>query len=223
MGSDKYLKRIKNAFTFFVSELADINAIIRYGKRKTLGFRISVAYKNPDIHTQRSDYESLTDEKENFFLLRNTPDQRANLWVILDAFASATLRRAKLIIAVSNENEVVELEQQVKSKNVTVVVCNNDELLDYLYLKARGFINCSLTEISRLTIIKAQESFCILVLSDTKVFRQLVGDNAAFFEPGSVPSATAAIWSVFKKKENRSESTVYKTISHPTLGIAWKA
>ncbi|AYL95256.1 glycosyltransferase [Mucilaginibacter celer] len=168
---------------------------------KPAGFKISVVHRKSDIDDHPQEPEELNEEKENYFLLKYTSDQHKNIDVVLSAFASSFLKHVSLIVAAGNQTDVISLEKLRRSRNVTVVSSSDAELLNYLYTKALGFINCSLTEISRLTIIKAQRWLCRLVLSDTKTFRNLVGNKATFFDPASVESVIAAIQSALKDSQ----------------------
>jgi hypothetical protein len=198
MHNENYFKSLRKAFACVSGGLSHGNLFSSKNKVKPANYQISLAYKRVEIDDALGEAESLKEDKEDFFLLKCTPDQKRNINVIIRAFTSVRLEKVKLIVVANNEGEVAELEQQRISKNITVLVCKDLKLLNYLYSKAWGFINCSITEISKLTVVRAKESSCALVLSDIKSFRMLAR-SAIFFDPGSVASVVAAILSALKE------------------------
>jgi len=95
-------------------------------------------------------------------------------------------------------------------KNVFLLGFVSDNNLGYLYKNSIAFVFPSLSEGFGLPGLEAMSSGSLLIVSDIKVFREVYGDEAIYFDSKSVNSMAATMFEVMKmgsaEKEKRIKS-----------------
>ncbi|RYY37997.1 MAG: glycosyltransferase family 1 protein [Sphingobacteriaceae bacterium] len=183
----KIVKNSRHVITVSEFSKKEINNLFALPDEK-----ISVVYNAPAQKFICPSVDALEFEKEDFYLFVGSFDPRKNLGTLLKAFASPQLQNVKLIV-VGKKWDTFNYNDMVITPNVTMLNDCNDELLSYLYKRAKALINCSLYEGFGLPLIEAMASGCPLLLSDIPVFREIAGEHAVYFSPMDENSIIEAV------------------------------
>lgn len=80
---------------------------------------------------------------------------------------------------------------------------SDDQQLAYLYKNAMALIICSLKEGFGLPVLEAAGQNCPLLLSNIKVFKEIAGDNALYFNPKDVNSMRSVVTNFLKMPKEK--------------------
>ncbi len=113
----------------------------------------------------------------DFILALGAGCPRKNTEVIVKALGLITNKNINLVITSVQHKSVVQ------EGNILYLPWLRYDMLPTLYKRAKAFIFSSLEEGFGLPLIEAASCSCPTLLSDIDVFRELAGDDAAYFDP----------------------------------------
>lgn len=172
-----------------IHNATSIIAISNYTKEQILRFyphinenKIKVIYHGIKLETPQ---KPSTETKENFILFVGGRDGYKNFYRLLRAFSKIKNSNTKLICVGKDfsHDECV----YIKFLNLQTQVINkgriSDEELQSLYIKAKVYISPSLIEGFGLPLLEAMKFYTPLLISDIPIYREIIGNNAIYFDP----------------------------------------
>lgn len=201
----KLVKRSKVVITVSEFSRSEISKYLNVAPSK-----ICVAYNAPaDQFVNRGLKDKSEETVEGYFLFVGSRDPRKNLHLLMRLFSSEEFLQERLVVvggASKSFNEMLLMEApNVVFKNN----CSDEELIE-LYKGAKALINPSFYEGFGLPLIEAMASGCPLIISEIEVFKEIVGENAIYFNPRSLPSLREAMLHFLRQDEKTKQVQVEK-------------
>ena len=120
-------------------------------------------------------------EKLPFLLFVGSFNPRKNLETLVKSFSKIDTDFTLKIVGAS-EASFSDVKNELVKDNIEYLGYVEDEELDELYLKAKGFVSLSFYEGFNIPVLEALASGCNLLLSDIPVHRELYNDVAIFVD-----------------------------------------
>ncbi|NCD72405.1 glycosyltransferase family 4 protein [Mucilaginibacter agri] len=187
-----------------VSEFSKQELITKLGLPES---KISVIYNAPAKIFIADNFESISNQKEDFFLFVGSHDKRKNIKLLIDVFSLSAFRKYQLVIIGASSHSFPE-HQLVEAPNITYISnCDDKDLANY-YRTARALINASFYEGFGLPVIEAMASGCPIILSDIPPFKEITQHNAFYFNP----HLSLTLMKAIEEFTNTPPSELYLTI-----------
>lgn len=151
--------------------------------------KVSVIYNAGDL--SKEPIESKKYLEQDFILFVGNRGEYKNFIFLLDAFAKIADKNLLLVCAGGkdlNSQEKVHLGKLNILHRVVHIPFSEESTLANLYRQAKLFIYPSLYEGFGIPILEAMSVGCPVMCSDIKVFREITGGAAAFFNPLEIDS-----------------------------------
>jgi glycosyltransferase involved in cell wall biosynthesis len=163
-------------------------------------------------------------KKDDIILFVGDRDRYKNFKRLLIAFGTSDfLKKNYRLVCIGGNlfnDEENRLIKKYNIKNKILQKFGDDKTLTKYYQKASLYISVSLNEGFGLTTIEAMRSGCVVLCSNIKVFREVLGNASKFFNPRDVKSIKNSIEKILKSRSDQKKliKIGYKTASKYT----WK-
>lgn len=210
-------KASKNAKKIIVPSVATKNEVIEHLKIKNE--KIVVTYEASDLATSKNKEQS-GNEYGKYFLYVGNAYPHKNLDNLIKAFNNFSKEKnIKLILVGKKDYFYKRLEQATKSEKVIFYGPISDGKLSVFYKNAMSLIMPSLMEGFGLPVLEAMENKCLVICSDIPSLREIVKDNALYFNPNSLVQIEEVMDRVYNQKfEKEKIEKAYKLAKE----FSWK-
>ena len=159
---------------------------------------------------------NLNNKFNNFFIYVGNFYPHKNVEKLVEAFSKIN-KDVKLVLIGPKDYFQSRIVQSINRLDMKdkIVFCNNPSYseLVFFYKNAKALIHPSLSEGFGLPLIEATYFSCPVIASDTKVFKELLGESYLSFDPNDVGDMTDKIKSFLDKKPVFDYKNILKNYS----------
>lgn len=174
--------------------------------------KIDVIYEAADDKIIGSESEAVKKKYGKYFLYVGNAYPHKNLERLIAAFNKISNESIdlKLILVGQKDYFYQRLSSQNKSDNIIFFGKASDKELADLYSNAIALVNPSLMEGFGLPVLEAMALKCLVLASDIPAFREIVGDNAIYFNPQDENEIYLKLKDVLQNKEKYKGEKIEK-------------
>lgn len=184
--------------------------------------KIVVTYEGVD--SQISNPKShLSNKYGKYFLYVGNAYPHKNLERLIEAFETFKKNNSDISLILVGKDDFFYKRLEKKIKDSSIIFLHNveDEELSSLYKNSLALISASLMEGFGLPVIEAISNDCLVIVSDIPSFREVLGENAIYFNSLNSYDIAKKMEEVFKNGKNHYSIKLSKAKDR-LKGFSWE-